>query len=230
MTAAEPMSITAWHTADGAPLRACLLSGGASRRMGSDKALLAHPSGGTWLERGLELLAGLNMPVTLLSRYPRHLALAESLQRDLDPTTAAPITAVAEPPPWDGPLLALQRLMELHADERLLLCPVDMPLLSAEGLQLLVRAAAEQPGVIHVAHDGERLQPLLGVYPTEASLRNSLDAAIASGERRLQRWLADQPYREMRLDPLELSNLNLPEDLASIRDRGLMLEPEHAAC
>ena len=38
-------------------LRCCLLSGGDSRRMGRDKALLPHPEGGTWLERSLGLLA-----------------------------------------------------------------------------------------------------------------------------------------------------------------------------
>ena len=41
------------------PLRSCLLSGGSSRRMGRDKALLHHPSGGTWLEHGLVTLAEL---------------------------------------------------------------------------------------------------------------------------------------------------------------------------
>ena len=49
-------------------LRCCLLSGGASRRMGHDKALLPHPEGGTWLSRSLLLLAQLEAPITLLSR------------------------------------------------------------------------------------------------------------------------------------------------------------------
>ncbi|MEB3183382.1 MAG: NTP transferase domain-containing protein, partial [Cyanobacteriota bacterium] len=53
-----------------APLRCCLLSGGESRRMGRDKALLPHPEGGTWLERTLRLLAQLESPITVLSRHP----------------------------------------------------------------------------------------------------------------------------------------------------------------
>jgi molybdopterin-guanine dinucleotide biosynthesis protein A len=191
----------------GEPLRCCLLSGGASRRMGSDKALLPHPEGGTWLERTLRLLAELGQPISLLSRHPRHLELAAAL-----PSPAA-ITAVAEPPPWEGPLLALHRLMQRHPDQRLLLCPVDMPGLSRETLQALLAAALE-PGRIHLAHDGQRPQPLLGLYPTHAGPRRQLEAAIGRGERSLQRWLATQPCRMVALDPATLANVNRPEELA----------------
>ena len=152
------------------PLRCCLVSGGESRRMGRDKALLPHAEGGTWLERTLLLLARLNAPITLLSRHRAHLDLAEELALQLAP--GAPMKALAEPPPWEGPLLALHRLMEQHPDERLLLCPVDMPDLSLAALQaLLAGTATGSPIRLQLAHDGERLQPLLGLYPSSAPIR-----------------------------------------------------------
>lgn len=188
------------------PLRACLLSGGESRRMGRDKALLPHPEGGTWLERTLGLLGQLHVPITLLSRHPQHLALARA--------QALPLLQIsAEPPPWEGPLLALQRLMALQPDQRLLLCPVDLPYLSASVLEQLHALANAEPAAIHLAHDGQRLQPLLGIYPSDAARRAGLGAAVAGGERRLQSWLVGQLCRRHRLDPLALRNINHPEGL-----------------
>ncbi|MFZ0409842.1 MAG: molybdenum cofactor guanylyltransferase [Cyanobium sp.] len=183
-------------------LRCCLLSGGDSRRMGRDKALLPHPEGGTWLERSLGLLADMGAPITLLSRHPAHLELAAALPQ---------VTPIAEPAPWQGPLLALHRLMQLHPDQRLLLCPVDMPELSLAALRELLAAAAHKPQGIHLAHDGQRLQPLLAVYPSSISLRQHLAASINSGERRLQSWLAAHPCQPVALDPRALRNVNRPE-------------------
>ena len=187
----------------GLPLRACLLSGGESRRMGRDKALLPHPAGGCWLEQSLRRLAALDLPVTVFSRHAAHLELAACLGEEL-------CTAVAEPPPWEGPLLALQRLMEQFPEQRLLLCPVDMPALTTEVLQQLLAAAASEPSVIHLAHDGQRLQPLLGIYPSDGHHRTRLTAAVANGERRLQSWLADEDYRRVLLDGGALRNVNRP--------------------
>ncbi|MFM7238921.1 MAG: molybdenum cofactor guanylyltransferase [Cyanobium sp.] len=186
------------------PLRACLLSGGESRRMGRDKALLPHPECGTWLERTLLLLGQLEAPITLLSRHPAHLALAP-----------AAITALAEPPPWEGPLLALHRLMQRHPEQHLLLCPVDMPDLTLATLHTLLAAAGDAatdgcPTRLHLAHDGERLQPLLGLYPSSTPIRTHLAAAVQRGERRLQSWLAALPCGPVPLDPRAIRNVNRP--------------------
>ena len=205
------------------PLRACLLSGGESRRMGRDKALLPHPEGGTWLERSLLLLARLNAPITLLTRHPAHLELAQRLALKSGAasgsSTLPPITALAEPPPWEGPLLALHRLMQQYPNELLLLCPVDMPDLSLAALHSLLaaakatkeEAAAESPTTLHLAHDGERLQPLLGVYPSSAPIRTHLATAVERGERRLQSWLVELPCQAVTLNPRAIRNVNRPE-------------------
>ena len=178
--------------------------------MGRDKALLNHPEGGSWLERTLRLLALLDAPITLLSRHGAHLELAEELVLELAP--GAPMRALAEPPPWEGPLLALHRLMEHHPDERLLLCPVDMPDLSLAALQaLLAGAATGSPIRLLLAHDGERLQPLLGLYPSSAPIRAHLAAAVERGERRLQSWLVELPYQAVPLDPRAIRNVNRPK-------------------
>jgi molybdopterin-guanine dinucleotide biosynthesis protein A len=184
--------------------------------MGRDKALLPHPEGGTWLERTLRLLADLHSPITLLSRHPQHLVLAERLGKELQPSGEqpqaghSPLTALAEPPPWEGPLLALHRLMQHHPEQRLLLCPVDMPDLTLAALHTLLATAAASPGRLLLAHDGTRLQPLLGLYPSSAPIRAHLAAAVQRGERRLQGWLADLPCQAVPLDPRAIRNQNHP--------------------
>lgn len=194
------------------PLRACLLSGGESRRMGTDKALLPHPDGGCWLERSLGLLAGLGAPISLLSRHPDHLVRA----RALAPSLAVPLVAWDEPPPWEGPLRALARLMELHPDALLLLCPIDMPWLDGACLASLCRQARRDPGQPLVAHDGERLQPLLGVYPTDRHHRGSLQAHLASGRRSLLGWLEAVDARAVPLPAAPLRNANDPATAAAL--------------
>ena len=189
-----------------APLRCCLLSGGASLRMGSDKALLPHPEGGTWLERTLRLLATQRQPITLLSRWPEHGRLAQAMNLPA-------LEILSEPPPWEGPLLALHRLMERHPQQRLLVCPVDMPQLQPVVLNGLVAAAAAAPKQIHVAHDGQRRQPLLGVYPSLAELADSLASCIQRGERRLQVWLDTSPYSDVPFTADLLHNINRPDQL-----------------
>lgn len=193
------------------PLRCCLLSGGASRRMGRDKALLPHPEGGTWLERTLRVLALLGAPLTVLSRWPRHLELAAAMTAELAALGVA-LEVLAEAEPLEGPLLALRRLMDHHPDQWLLLCPVDMPALDHTSLLQLVEAAAADLQGITIANAAQP-QPLLGVYPSDAGHRQRLDLVMAAGERRLQGWLAGEQVRRFPLDPMVLINVNTTVEL-----------------
>jgi molybdopterin-guanine dinucleotide biosynthesis protein A len=104
--------------------------------------------------------------------------------------------------------------MGLLPDQQLLLCPVDMPALRRDDLNQLTAAAAIEPEAIHLAHDGSRLQPLLGVYPSGAAVRQSLTLAIAGGERRLQTWLGQVECRSVSLDARAIRNVNSADELA----------------
>jgi molybdopterin-guanine dinucleotide biosynthesis protein A len=87
-----------------------------------------------------------------------------------------------------------------------------MPWLTPAELEDLVRAAARRPGRIHLAHDGTRCQPLLGVYPSDERHRRSLAAALAGGELRLQGWLAGIDTTAVVLPAARLRNANRPAD------------------
>ena len=194
-------------------LRACCLCGGQSRRMGQDKALLLHPDGGTWLERTLLLLAGLERPVTLVSHHQSHQQAALGLAQRWG--WGDRLELLIEPEPREGPLLALARLMEHHPNQRLLLCPVDMPWLLPSTLATLAAAPADISAIL-VAHDGERRQPLLGIYPSDGRHRASIVAATSAGERGLQRWIATVGCQELDLPLGTLRNANRPDEAAPL--------------
>ncbi|QEY32615.1 molybdenum cofactor guanylyltransferase [Synechococcus sp. RSCCF101] len=185
-------------------MRPCLLSGGASRRMGTDKALLRRACGGTLLERQLQLLLCLGSPVSLISRHPSH--------HDLASRFGSRVHRIPEPPPWEGPLLALSRLMEAHPDEDLLVIAVDMPGLSAPSLRPWLEATGE---AIQIAEAAGRWHPLPGRYP--AALRPSLRRAVLEGERSLLGWIRRCPVQLHSLPEPALHNLNTPADLTDAR-------------
>jgi molybdopterin-guanine dinucleotide biosynthesis protein A len=185
--------------------------------MGRDKGMLPHPAGGTWLEQSLGLLLAIGQPVTLITRHSAHRLRADALmaKRQAGGLSTPHLAVFREPPPWDGPLRALARLMERYPEERLLLCPVDMPLLDVPTLEALIAAASGDPDRerIHLAHDGQRLQPLLGLMPATADRRRRLEAALEKGQRGIQGWLASEAWVSVPLSPGPLRNINRPEDL-----------------
>ncbi|WP_255477652.1 molybdenum cofactor guanylyltransferase [Synechococcus sp. A15-44] len=188
-------------------LRVCVLSGGSSRRMGRDKALLPHPSGGVWLTALVDQLLPLGYPVQVLSRHAAH---AELL------THRPGCSVVLEPPPWNGPLKALARLLPSRPGEALLVLPVDMPRLRTAVVQQLIAAWNRAPDQAAVAHDGQRLQPLLAVIPSGSPFRSCLDQQLQCGELRWMDWLTCVPHQTVLLPAEALLNANCPADLAAL--------------
>ena len=183
-------------------LQAVVLSGGASRRMGRDKALLPHPAGGTWLEHITGLLNSLDLPVLVLTIHPSHERLLQtnpgvSVQRDAKPGA--------------GPLQAIAPIFPADPQQALLIAPVDMPDLQADGLRQLISSWQQQPTAAAVAHDGERLQPLLGIYPGGTKQRQSMLETLAAGQNSWMAWLKQIPYRLVSLPPEQLRNCNRPQ-------------------
>lgn len=190
-------------------MRACVLSGGASSRMGRDKALLPHPSGGVWLSALVTQLRAMPLPVVVVSGHASHRSLLQHWpQVEVVPDALQP----------QGPLQALAEVLSPEPGRPLLVAPVDMPLLTSHGLQQLVDAWRQEPLCAAVADDGVRLQPLLGVYPSGDPFQPRLMAQLAQGNRRWMDWLGSIPHRPVRLPARQLCNLNAAADLAALTD------------
>ncbi len=175
-----------------------ILCGGSSRRMGSDKARLAHPAGGTLIEHAIALAAGAAPRVLLLSgdggRYPE--------------------TGLLELPdaaPSAGPLGGLVAGLRAADGAPLLLLPVDLPFLDAAALETLLAAHARGEAPVTVAGEAGRLCPLPSIW--DPACLKPAEAALAAGRRALHALIARLPHQVIALPLPALANWNGPEDL-----------------
>src|SRR5438105_8578446 len=147
-----------------------LLTGGASRRMGRDKALL-EVDGQRLVDRAAALLAAVADPVV-----------------EVGPGWSG-LPAIREEPPGSGPLAALgagaAALRTAGHEGPVLVLAVDMPRVSVELLRLLARRAG--PGTAVPRADGHP-QPLCARYGPAALA--TVDGLLAAGERSLRALLA----------------------------------------
>ena len=149
-----------------------LLTGGASRRMGSHKALLEF-DGQRLVDRAAAVLGAVTAPVI-----------------EVGPGWAPGLACVREDPPGSGPLAALWagaealRTMGDRAHAVVLLA-VDMPAVSVALLRLL----AEWPGAHTVIPiSGRHPQPLCARYGVEALA--AIPELLSTGQRSLRSLLA----------------------------------------
>jgi molybdenum cofactor guanylyltransferase len=185
---------------------AAVLAGGASRRMGRDKATLAVG--------GVEL-ASLALGAAARVAHPVVLVAPEG-----HPARRVAAPAVADP--GLGPLAALAAALDALAAEHVLVLAGDHPGLRVELLAHLVALAGEAEAV--ACRRGPRLEPLVAVYeraPALAAARARL--AGPAGGRSLTGLLADlgtlvvEEPEWRRLDPDGRSFVDLddPADLAA---------------
>ena len=193
-----------------------VLAGGRSSRMGRDKAGLLMGED-TFLARALRAVRSV-CPETVISLRPD-----------------APCRAAAEKAGktvWDdglhGPLGGLAACLEEAGKSgftAVLACACDMPLLSADVLEIVCRARGNRPsGTLVTAPllpGRKKPEPLCAVWETAAL--PDLRAALAEGRLSLFRAL---PLRAWHMFPCpvslaaELSNVNTPDELAALETSG----------
>jgi len=182
-------------------LRAAVLAGGQSSRMGQDKALL-ELHGTTLLDAAISLLQRSGAEQVLVSGRQGH------------PLGVPDLLPHCGPP---GALMSLLHWLEaqqLLDDGPMLLIPVDMPLLQPELLQLLWSAAV--PGG-SCRYDGE-IFPC--IVPASAKLLAHLrqlfaEAARAGGQRSMKAVFGFLDSRQLMIEPRFqhcFVNVNTPAD------------------
>ena len=199
----------------GRALSGIILAGGASSRMGRNKALLAM-DGQKLVERVAGTLAQLTDDVLIVAN-------------DADSYRFLGIPIVPDVEPGFGPLMGLYSGLRAARGELAVAVAVDMPFLSPDLLKMLVSLA---PGYdVVIPHALDRLHPLCAVY-RRATCLPAIEQAIARGQRRLIAFHPDVRVREVdevqlrqvSPDLRALMNVNTPEELAAAR--ALLLDSE----
>jgi molybdenum cofactor guanylyltransferase len=188
-----------------------VLAGGASRRMGRDKALL---------RLGQEIL--LERQVRLLQTVCHSVAVIGPV-RDLP---GLEVPDIADELPGRGPLGGIYTGLRQARTEFSLFLGCDMPFMEARFLRYLcARALASGADVAIPETPGQGMQPLSAVYRRRAlaAIRNSL----ASGDNKVSRFFSRVSCLILRwpeiarggFAPHLFANINTPDDFADARRR-----------
>ena len=175
-----------------------LLAGGASRRMGTCKALL-EINGETMLARIRRQLSGFER-VLLSTGNP---SLAEGLSVEYTPDLY----------PGMGPLAGLHAAFCAVDSEALLVLPCDLPFFTEQAVEYLLDCMPEDVDALVCMDSTGRVHPLCGIY--RRSVLPALEARLQARELRVMSFLYSLNWKglqdaELLPDKLFL-NVNSPE-------------------
>jgi molybdopterin-guanine dinucleotide biosynthesis protein A len=191
------------------PRPACsvlILAGGASSRMGQNKAL-APFLGRPLIERVLAIARQLSDDILLVAN-------------DAPSYAGFGLPCIADQRPGWGPLMGLYSGLSAASNDLALLVACDMPFLSLDLIHRLFDLAPGYDVVIPRSEDG--LHPLHALYRRSTCLP-AIAAAIAAGQRRMIAFHSQVRVREAPADELAafdptgfaLMNVNTPADLTT---------------
>ena len=188
-------------------LAAALFVGGASLRMGADKAMLILDGEPLWA-RQLKTLRTICPATIVVSARAKPAWLPSDVELVLD-----------DPPsrgPLSGMVVALRKIQTTH----LLALAIDLPRITADHLRVLWSLA--QPGCGVVPQNGDRFEPLCAIYPAEGA--GEATAALASENVSMRHFVQALLKRNlMRTKMIEAAdrplyhNVNSPDDFQDIK-------------
>ena len=179
-----------------------VLTGGSSRRMGSNKALVE--------------VDGVAMGCRV-ARALRDAGCSPVLAFGGDPDELAPLGLDVRPDryPATGPLGGVLGLLESLAaegpDAMVVVAACDLPSLRGDVLLVLVDALRADPAVDVAVARTSQIEPACATWRVSAAQR--LRELYASGERALHVAIGQLQSVEIEVDPAALRNINTPEEL-----------------
>lgn len=183
-------------------MKALILAGGRSKRMGQPKATLERPDGTRQLDHLVQLVRPFAGEVFLSTNSP-----------ELAPPGVTPLPDLH---PGAGPLAALEAFHETFPGEPALLLGCDLFLLNETTLRELVdQHDPDAPATCFANRIDGRPEPLCTIYGTNALSKAA--AAVAGDDRCARHFLESLDPRTLDLpESTALDNANTPGELAEI--------------
>lgn len=129
---------------------------------------------------------------------------------------------------FQGPLAGIHAALNIITTPLALIVPTDAPLLPTDLLTLLAAKTQIDATLDHpvLTHDGEREQPLFGIYPKR--LESALAQYLAKGERRLMQWCRDHhaEWIDLSTHRQTFANMNTPAQLGDHADSNSKVDTE----
>ncbi|MCG6659046.1 molybdenum cofactor guanylyltransferase [Halomonas campisalis] len=176
-----------------------ILAGGQGRRMGGR-------------DKGLEPLAGRPLVTHVMDRLVGRVAsVMINANRHLEAYAGFGDRLVTDlEGGYQGPLMGIYSGLRAAETPWVLVVPCDTPALPMALVPRLVAGLGDCD--IAVAHDGERLHPVVALLRTR--LADDLGEALAAGERKIDRWYARHAWCPVDFHdcPEAFTNLNTESD------------------
>jgi len=114
---------------------------------------------------------------------------------------------------FQGPLAGMLAGMQAATTDYILTVPCDSPAPSPKLRQRMLETLLRTGNKVAVATDGKRIQPVFALLDCE--LAEDLQKYLASGERKIDRWFAQQAMIEVDFSDQSdsFTNFNHPEDV-----------------
>ena len=188
---------------------AVVLAGGRARRMGGEDKGLLSVAGRPMVAWVCDALAP-QCAAVLINANRNHAAYAEITGHEVVSDRHSD---------FQGPLAGMASALTRVSTPLMVTCPCDSPLVHGALVERLVGALVRDDAEIAVAHDGERMQPVFALVKRDLGL--SLDAFLARGERKIDRWFAEHRVALALFEdtPDMFLNVNTPHDRACVEAR-----------
>lgn len=186
-----------------APLNGLILAGGASTRMGRDKAALAY-HGKPQLQWAFELV----------SKVCQRTFISVRAEQSDEPTRAR-LPQIVDRQPGIGPIAGINAALTTYPDTAWLVVACDLPFLSHAMLQHLIqqRDATRIATAYRSTYDGLP-EPLCAIW--EPSGRATVQAWIDAGKQCPRKLLMNSSVALLdAIEPRGLDNINTPDEFAT---------------